>query len=349
MSPSPRHPSLPSGYRLRAPSPEDAGAVAALKRAVEEERRGDSDVTVDGVHEEWALPRLSMNEDLWLVEDDAGAVVGYGLCWVEAPPDEIVAEQAVAPSHRGHALSELLLHLAEERAAELLRAADPGAGGTLSVWAHESDARRLELFARRGYEHVRTFLRLERELDDGLRAPVWPRGVTVAAFRRGVDEAAVHAAQEEAFHDRFGPAETDFEEWLQSRFAPEGADLDLWLLAWHEGELVGGIEASETPSGAYLGELFVRPPWRGRGIGRALMLQECAELRRRGVPAAYFAVDAANPTGALRLFESIGFRSSRGATLFFEKRLAGGRARRRAGTAADHHSTSEGSSRRDAP
>ena len=73
-----------------------------------------------------------------------------------------------------------------------------------------------------------------------------------------------------------------------------------------------------------MGEHFVRRPWRGRGIGRALLLQECAELRRRGVAHAYFAVDAANPTGALRLFESVGFASRRGATLFFEKRLGSG-------------------------
>ena len=52
------------------------------------------------------------------------------------------------------------------------------------------------------------------------------------------------------------------------------------------------------------------------------MLEECAELRRRGMRSAFFAVDAAN-TRALRLHESIGFRSSRGATLLFEKRLGG--------------------------
>ena len=88
--------------------------------------------------------------------------------------------------------------------------------------------------------------------------------------------------------------------------------------------MVGGIEAMETPRGGYMGELFVRRPWRGRGIGRALMLQECAELRRRGMANAFFAVDAANPTGALRLHESIGFRSSRGATLLFERRIPAG-------------------------
>ena len=156
------------------------------------------------------------------------------------------------------------------------------------------------------------------------RIPLWPAGIVVAAFRPGVDDAAVHAAHEEAFADHYGPAETDLEEWIGSRVAHEGPDLGLWLVAWDGSEVVGGIEAVETPRGGYMGELFVRRRWRGRGIGRALMLQECAELRRRGMRHAFFAVDAANPTGALHLHESIGFRSLRGATHLFEKRIEAG-------------------------
>ena len=77
-----------------------------------------------------------------------------------------------------------------------------------------------------------------------------------------------------------------------------------------------------TPSGGYLDELFVRRPWRGRGLGRALLLEVCAELRRRGQPVAYLGVDSENPTGAMHLYRTAGFRSLRGATLYFEKALS---------------------------
>jgi mycothiol synthase len=320
MDPSSPHPTLPAGYALRRPSRGDAEAVAALKRAIEIDRYGASEAAADQVREEWSLPGLSLQDDVWVV-DAGGSVVAYGLCWMEAPPDELAAEQLVDPAHRGRGLNELLLGLCEARAAELVGATAPGEGGTLGVWAHESDAGRLRLLERRGYRRERAFLRLERALDDGLAAPAWPAGISVAAFRPGVDDAAVHSAHEEAFADHYGPAETDLEEWMQSRFAREGPDLDLWLVAWDGAEVVGGIEAMETPSGAYMGELFVRRAWRGRGIGRALMLEECAALRRRGMRHAFFGVDAANATGALQLHESIGFRSSRGATLLYEKRV----------------------------
>ena len=48
-------------------------------------RHGDSDVTVDLVREEWALPRLDLEKDVWLVEDDRG-LAAYGFCWVEPRP-----------------------------------------------------------------------------------------------------------------------------------------------------------------------------------------------------------------------------------------------------------------------
>jgi ribosomal protein S18 acetylase RimI-like enzyme len=55
-----------------------------------------------------------------------------------------------------------------------------------------------------------------------------------------------------------------------------------------------------------VGALGVRRRWRGRGYGRALLLHTFREFRRRGMTRATLGVDAANPTGATRLYESVG-------------------------------------------
>lgn len=68
--------SLPPGYRLRRPSAGYAPAVADLRRAVEVARHGDSDVTPAEIVEEWALPRLAADEDLWLIVTPSREVVG---------------------------------------------------------------------------------------------------------------------------------------------------------------------------------------------------------------------------------------------------------------------------------
>ena len=307
---------------MRRPSQADAATVAGLKRSVDVALHGDSDVTDDTVREEWALPRLDLDRDTWLVEDDHGVAVAYGLCWVEAPPGEIVAEQTVHPAARGRGLSELLLDLGEARAKDVFRAARPQSDGRLGVWSHERDAARLALFERRGYERVRVFLRLDRDLGPAVEDPVWPAGISARPFRKGHDEAAVHAAGEEAFRDHFRPAEMGLDEWTEFRFSRGDLDPSLWFAAWDGDEVAGAVVAFETPVGGYIDELFVRRPWRGRGLGRALLLEVCAELRRRGQSVAYLGVDSENPTGAMHLYRTAGFRSLRGATLYFEKALS---------------------------
>ena len=312
-----RHPAAFDGYLVRPVLLDDAEGVTALKRAAEIARHGDSDVTIEQVCEEWALPRLDLARDIWVAEDAAGSIAGYGLCWVESLPAMVVAEQTVHPKHRGHGLSELLLDLAEARAAELAA----GAAGSLDVWTSESDEQRRRLYEDRGFTHIRTFLRLERDLADPVEPPVWPAGVETRPFRRDRDEAAVHAAGEEAFRDHFRPTEMDLAEWLDFRFVRDDLDLALWLVAWEGDEVAGSVLCFETPVGGYVDELFVRRPWRGRGLGRALLLSICAELRRREQPLAYLGVDSENPTGAMRLYGSAGFSQRRSATRVYAREL----------------------------
>jgi len=315
---------LPEGYRLRRPSRADLEAVVELKRAVEVACQDESDVTVDDLIDEWALPRISMAEDLWIVETAAGAVVAYGFVWQEAPPGEYVAEQVVHPDHRGHSLSRLLLSAAETRARQAAVPEPPGRLLRLGVWAHEKDAGRIALLHRHRYQHVRTFRRLDLDLAEPPAAPAWPTGIAVRGFRRHRDEAAVHAAMDEAFRDHWRPDVMSLEEWLAFRFERPSLDLRLWWVAWDGDEVAGAALAMETPLGGYIADLAVRRPWRGRGLGRGLLLQAFAELRRRGQPRAYLGVDSDNPTGAMQLYTSLGMRPVHGAQLVFEKELASG-------------------------
>ncbi len=309
---------------MRRPTAADAGAVAELKRSAEIATHGDSDVTVDHVREEWALPRFDLRSDAWLVEDEHGRVAAYGFCWIEAPPGEIFVEQTVDPSRRGLGLSALLLELGERRANELFRASEPERDGSLGTWAHEADDRRRRLYEQRGFRHARTFLRLGRDLGSPVEEPDWPPGTAVAGFRKGCDEAPVHAAGEEAFRDHFRPEAMDLAGWIEFRFSRDDLDLGLWWVAWDGEEVAGSVIAAETSLGGYIDELFVRRPWRGRGLGRALLLQACRELRRRGRPLAYLGVDSENPTGAMHLYESAGFHPLRRPILFYEKKLNAG-------------------------
>ena len=314
----------PTASGCAGPAETDAGAVAELKRAVEVARHGDSDETVDLMREEWALPRLDLERDVWLVEDDRG-LAAYGFCWVEAPPGEIVAEQIVDPALRGRGLSELLLYLGEARAAELFRAAAPDRDGSLGVWSHESDTRRIALFERRGYERVRTFLRLDRDLGPAVEDPVWPagdhrpglphrprRGSRARGRRRGVPRPLPAV--------RDGPPGVDGVPLLARR--PRHRSLVRRL-----GRRRGGRRRRSAS----------RHPWAATSTSSSCAARGAAavsDARSCCRPAsscaggacllAYLGVDSQNPTGAMHLYESAGFRSLRGSTFVYEKRLAAG-------------------------
>ena len=56
-----------------------------------------------------------------------------------------------------------------------------------------------------------------------------------------------------------------------------------------------------------LGSVFVRRPWRRRGLAAALVARSLVLLRERGMTSAWLGVDADNPTGALGVYERAGF------------------------------------------
>ena len=69
-----------------------------------------------------------------------------------------------------------------------------------------------------------------------------------------------------------------------------------------------------------VGDLAVRRPWRGRGVGLALLLEEFRALASRGVTVVRLDVDAQNATGAVELYERAGMQVARRFDVF-EKKL----------------------------
>ena len=57
----------------------------------------------------------------------------------------------------------------------------------------------------------------------------------------------------------------------------------------------------------WLERISVRRPWRRRGLGRALTAAAMRRLHDAGMDDAMLGVDTENPTGALGLYESLGF------------------------------------------
>jgi ribosomal protein S18 acetylase RimI-like enzyme len=121
-------------------------------------------------------------------------------------------------------------------------------------------------------------------------------------------------ADVEAFRDHWGGFDDSPERYASWRGDPK-FDPSLWVIAWDGDEIAGGVinEISATENAAFnrqrgwLASVFVRRPWRRRGLARALVGRSLTVLRDRGMTSAGLGVDAENPTGALGLYESAGF------------------------------------------
>lgn len=57
----------------------------------------------------------------------------------------------------------------------------------------------------------------------------------------------------------------------------------------------------------YIGQVGTRRAYRGRGLARATLAKVLAEAAQAGYERASLGVDADNPTGALGLYENLGF------------------------------------------
>jgi ribosomal protein S18 acetylase RimI-like enzyme len=125
---------------------------------------------------------------------------------------------------------------------------------------------------------------------------------------------AILQASNEAFADHWGNTTTSWEEfegWIKH---PD-TDTLLWHVAWDGAEIAGMVfgvipRAENVEYQRRRGMLVnvgVRRPWRGRGLARALLAHAMRALQTRAITEAVLDVDTENTSGALRLYESLGF------------------------------------------
>ena len=174
----------------------------------------------------------------------------------------------------------------------------------------------------RGFRLIRHFFRMEIDLDHRPDEAAWLNGIAVRAFRPG-EERVVYDAIMDAFADHWDFVPTEFDEWEQFMVRSPTFDPTLWFMAEEGDELAGFslCRLERRPGVGHVGVLGVRPPWRRRGLGRALLLHSFHELRARGRAKADLGVDGENTTGAVGLYERAGMKLVR-RTDAYEKVLA---------------------------
>lgn len=299
---------MPStAYTVRRPTSDVLGAVLAFMIEVTTAEFGEPDYSEGELRDEWS--NLDLTADDWLVEAAGGDLLGYTTVRHRAHV-RLDADGYVHPWHEGRGVGTLLVRLTEGRAMEHVRLAPPDARVVLNNGINGRNERARRLLEGEGYALERHFWRMSLTLDVAPPPADRPAGITLRVATPEDDLRRLHQTVEAAFADHWGHVPASFETWA-GRHAGSNHDRSLWFLAV-DGEEVAGIAICRHDQGiGWIDRLGVVPARRRQGTGQALLRQALGEFFHRGYRGAALGVDAANETGATRLYESAGMRADR--------------------------------------
>lgn len=297
----------PSGHTVRPATPADAAALAELFNAVTLDEVGVAWTDEADMRATLTAPSFDPAHGALLVFDDAAGLVAGLLLYPDGPPvTNVFAIGLVRPKVTGRGLGTFITLLGEEHARRKI----PAGSGRFTVRQTrfvQNDAAAV-LFRDLGYERVRTWWRMSVELAWEATATALPAGLEIAPFDPDRDSRAVYDALHEAFRDHWGEGMGGYEDWVNR--VVDGSASRFVLIARSADEiagvLVGRAGLAADPEAGMIEELGVRRPWRGLGLGLALLHLAFEEFRRRSLTRAILSVDSENPTGATRLYERAG-------------------------------------------
>jgi GNAT superfamily N-acetyltransferase len=314
-----------TGYTFRHMRGEED--IPAIVEVINASRMADGLDAADTVESMTGRYRNLVNcdpaRDVVVIEGAAGAAAFGRTFWLKDSGREVYTYLMVCfvrAEHRQRGIGTSLLGWLEARARQVAaeNAQPREAEANLRAWVIDRENAARALMEKHGYAPVRYFHEMVRpNLDDIPDAPL-PVGLEVRLVQpehlRAIWEAKV-----EVFRDHWGEPEHTEDDYL--RFLEHAVEFqpEVWKVAWDKasnqvaGMVLGYINAPQNEQmnrrRGWTENIGVLKPWRNRGVARALIAQNLRELKARGMDHAALGVDTGNATGALRLYESMGFRS----------------------------------------
>ncbi|PBC70836.1 ribosomal protein S18 acetylase RimI-like enzyme [Streptomyces sp. TLI_235] len=309
-------------FEQRPIGAEQFDAWLALLAAVEAEDHEDDHLGPDDLAEYLADPYCDFARGS-VAFYDGPTMVGYGYLKARTEADPVHQMYylgAVHPAYRGRGVGAALLAWAERAAPPLHRERYPDRPLTLYSSSLARNARASELYAAHGYTPARWFHGMTRDLTAPLPDIPAPPGIELRGFTAERSEDA-RMVRNEAFRDHWGSTESSEQGWAHMTSGPAFRP-GLGFVAY---DVEDGAADGGTPLGMVLAEEYAahteatgerdmyislvgtRRAGRKRGIASALLVRALAEAREAGFATASLGVDADSPTGALGLYEHVGF------------------------------------------
>lgn len=312
----------PSAYADEA----DLVAIADLINTCLAANNLENRVSVSRLREDFAEPLFEVDQDLRLWRQADGELVAVAILWRATPEQAWVGNLSFEIHPRFAATEHMALATAIVAWAEA-RLCQLGQGSDLPLVLHsgcrDTVEARWTLLMQLGFQPERCFLQLKRSLTKMLPKVTLPAGVCVRTVTTDDAEAWV-AMFNQTFVDHWNHHPLTVEEFLHyTRSSDYDPNLDL-VAKTLEGELVAFCYSKinqernarlEVQEG-HVCLLGTRRGYRRLGLARSLLTESLRRLQIAGMTTATIGVDAQNPLGALKLYESMEFERSKSSTVF---------------------------------
>jgi len=261
------------------------------------------------------LVNCDPSKDLLIAEIDGEAIAYCRAWWMRKQQGGYNYNHFVCslPEWWGKGVRDSMIQWCEERLADTAKYHDDNETKAFQTWALSTEDDWIATVERHGYEKVRYGFTMLRSLDVPIPDLPLPEGIEVRPVEEP-DYRTVWEADVEAFKDGWEPVEMSeefYHIWREkAEFQPEK-----WQVAWSQDKVAGAVQnfinkeenAEHGRLRGYTENIHVGREWRGQGLAKALIARSFKVIKQLGMEEACLGVDAENPTGALRLYESMGF------------------------------------------
>jgi GNAT superfamily N-acetyltransferase len=302
---------------------EDAPALHALLLAMEVADGAMRRTSLGEVLESLTMPGTDLSTDSLGGFDDGGTLRAYALVELRTGETSLRAQLhgGVEPRWRGRGIGRAVLSWMEGRGRQRLAASGVDAPARLAVMVEETARDQRRLYAAAGFSPVRWYTTMRRDLAEPLPTIPVADDLRLVGWSDPLEE-PVRVAHNEAFADHWGSQPITAEAWAhhEAAFAPGWSRVALTSDDEVAGYVISGRYPDDWPVLGYTcgftDVLGVRRPWRGRGLAAALLVAAMTAYRADGMEYGCLLVDTANPTGAVGLYERLGYVPTHGYVMY---------------------------------
>jgi mycothiol synthase len=164
-----------------------------------------------------------------------------------------------------------------------------------------------------GMEVIRTYWRMRRSLDSASKANASKDKVEIMLVSGRQDLETWWALHQDAFSNHFGFAPRPMELWIEQTTAAGTMDPEGCFIAFYDGQPAGFVQMANANyhlNGGYVDLIGVAHKFQGLGLGQVLLQHAINYSVDQGREFIELNVDSGNESGALRLYEKLGFSPS---------------------------------------